>query len=446
MRDTWVGLQAGVDARKWAGLLRRAHEVAINGGHVPSIVRGVIAESWQRCSETGVDPDEDGAPLVIDPNDADERWRDHPLSATTSILRGVLGDLLYEARHIVVVSDADGCLLWADGHPDVLRASERIRFCPGHQWSEGAAGTNAVGTALAADHPVQVFSAEHYRCEVHGWQCSGAPVHDPETGDKLGVIDVTGRYDTAHPHNLTLVALAARLVEEHLRTAMLARDARILGLFAEHAASFGGPAAALSPTGRVLAATPSSWTSGRIEVPQGESEIELQSGTAEIHPLGEGTLVLPTRPPRSRPRTTPSRLALLGRDRALLTTPTAIHRLTARHSELAALLALHPDGLDSRALSELLYGEAGHEVAVRAELHRLRDILGPALATRPYRLVGIDADFVLVERLLAAGDVASALDAYAGALLPRSAVPALAAARSALARAISAALPVAGSG
>jgi hypothetical protein len=429
MRDTWVGLQSGVDPRKYAGLLRRAHDAAIRSGHVPSIIRGVIADSWGRCSENGVDPDEPGASMVIDPGDADQRWHEHPLSATTSILRSVLGDLLYEARHIVVVGDADGCLLWADGHPEVLRASERIRFSPGHAWSEQAAGTNAVGTALAADHAVQVFSAEHYRSEVHGWQCSGAPVHDPETGDTLGVVDVSGRYDTAHPHTLVLVGLAARLVEQHLRSAMLERDTRILGLFAEHTAQFGGPAAALSPSGRVLAATPSTWKSGRIEIPDGQSEIVLQEGTAEIHPLGEGSLVLPTRAARSRPPTTPSRLELLGRDRAVLRTPGATHRLTARHSEIMALLALHPDGLDSRALSAMLYGERGHEVAVRAELHRLRDILGAALVTRPYRLTGIDADFEDVRRHLADGHLADAREAYAGPLLPRSEVPEIVAAR-----------------
>jgi hypothetical protein len=401
---------------------------------VPSIVRGVIADSWERCTETGVDPDEPGAPLVIDPDDAGERWRDHPLSQTTSVLRSVLGDLLHEARHIVVVADADGCLLWADGHPEVLTAAERIRFTPGHAWSESAAGTNAVGTALAADHAVQVFSAEHFRAAVHGWQCSGAPVHDPETGDKLGVIDVTGRYDTAHPHTLAMVGLAARLVEEHLRAAMLERDTRILGLFAEHTAQFGGPAAALSPCGRVLAATPQEWTRGRLQIPAAASEIEVGGATAEIHPLGEGTLVLPARPARARPRPTPSRLELLGRDRGVLTTPTAIHRLTARHSELAALLALHPDGLDSRALSELIYGEAGHEVAVRAELHRLRDILGAALATRPYRLVGIEADFVEAGRGVVAGQPSAAAALRAGPLLPRSVVPAIVAQRERLAR------------
>ncbi len=437
MRESWVGLQAGVDAHKWARLLRRAHASALCDGHVPAIVRGVIADSWERCSQRGVDPAEPGAPLVIDPQDAVERWREHPLSRMTQILRSVLDDLLYDARHILVVADADGCLLWSDGHPDVLRASERIRFSPGHAWSEGAAGTNAVGTALAADHAVQVFSAEHYRSEVHGWQCSGAPVHDPETGDILGAIDVTGSYETAHPQTLALVQLTARLAEQELRSEMLERDTRILGLFAEHAAHHGGDAAAISPSGRVLAAI-GGWenrrsTGARIEVPADASEVALDDGTeAAVHPLGEGALVLPSRPARSRPRTTPSRLELLGHDRATLTTPTATHRLTVRHSEIVALLSLHPDGLDARTLSRLLYDEPGHEVAVRAELHRLRDILGPGLVTRPYRLSGIESDLQVLQRRLASGRPVKPADGAARSLLPGSTAPAIVAARARL--------------
>ncbi len=438
MRDSWVGLQAGVDARKWARVLRRAHDAALSHGHVPPIVRGVIAESWERCTETGVDPGEPGAPLIIDPQDADERWHDHPLSQTTDVLRGVLGDLLYEARHIVVVSDADGCLLWSDGHPDVLAASEQIHFSPGHAWSEPAAGTNAIGTALAADHAVQVFSAEHYRSEVHGWQCSGAPVHDPETGRILGAVDVTGRWDTASPHTLALVQMAARLVEERLRGQMLERDARILALFAEHASHRHAPAlpaAALSPSGRVLAAI-GDWGAitrgGRIDVPPDQSEIELQDGTgAAVHPLGEGRLVV-AGTWRRRPRIASHRLTLLGRARALFITPTATHRLTARHSEIAGLLALHPDGLDARALSIALYGGPEHTIAVRGELHRLREVLGDALATRPYRLVDVDCDVVRLSEALAHDDGrrgGSTPLLAAGPLLPASSVAEIVAAR-----------------
>jgi len=381
VRDRWVGLEVGVDAQKWARLLRRAHEVALRNGRAPTIVRDVIADSWQRCTGTGVDPGHVGATLMIDPDDARERWAEHPLSRTTDILRSVLGNLLHDARHIIVVGDADGTLLWSDGHPELLSASENIRFTPGYGWSENAAGTNAVGTALAADHAVQVFSAEHFRSEVHGWQCSGAPVHDPDTGATLGVIDVTGSYQTAHPHNLALVQLAARLVEEHLRTDMLQRDARILELFARHAAKHGGPAAALSPGGRVLATTPAAWVSGRLELPADGLDVDA-------HPLGEGTLLVPVGA-GGTPRAACSQITVRG-ERATLTTVRGTRRLTVRHTQIVRLLAANPDGMTSRELAEQLYGKPGHEVSLRAELHRLRDVLGTHLATRPYRLEDVE--------------------------------------------------------
>jgi hypothetical protein len=382
MRDRWAGLEAGVDARKWAGLLRRAHEASLRSGRPSKLVRHVIADSWDRCKEAGVDAGSPGAPRVLDEQDASERWREHPLSRATEVLQTVLGDLLYDARHIVVVSDENGCILWSDGHPDVLRASERIRFTPGHAWSEEAAGTNAVGTALAADHALQVFSAEHYREEVHPWQCSAAPVHDPETGATLGAIDVTGTYRTAHPHTLAMVQLAAGLVEQQLRREMLERDNRILGLFAEHAARFGGPAAASSPSGRVLASTPASWTGGHVSVP-------VDGIVAE--PLGEGLLLVPEAP-KSRARRSPAiRLSLKTPGRVRIELVGGGDRtLSGRHSEIVGLLADHPDGLDSHELAELVYGEPGHEVSLRAEMHRLREILGDALATRPYRLGDVE--------------------------------------------------------
>jgi hypothetical protein len=112
--------------------------------------------------------------------------------------------------------------------------------------------------------------------------------------------------------------------------------------------------------------------------------------------------------------------------------------LTARHSEIVALLLPRPDGADARTLSRLLFGEVGHEVAVRAELHRLRDILGPGLATRPYRLIDIDADLEVHQRRLA---TSAARDddpgpLLPGPLLPGSTVPAIIAARERLTAAI----------
>jgi hypothetical protein len=92
---------------------------------------------------------------------------------------------------------------------------------------------------------------------------------------------------------------------------------------------------------------------------------------------------------------------------------------------LLILLLLHPDGRTGEQLGLDLYADDLHPVTVRAELSRLRRILGPELLdSRPYRLrVEADADFVAVTRLLEQGRVAQALEAYAGPLLPASDAP-----------------------
>ena len=84
-------------------------------------------------------------------------------------------------------------------------------------WTEDSAGTNAIGTALAIDHAVQIFSAEHFLSEQHAWWCSAAPIHDPATGALLGVVDISGPMRTAHPHSLGARQAAAEMAEDVLR-------------------------------------------------------------------------------------------------------------------------------------------------------------------------------------------------------------------------------------
>jgi hypothetical protein len=49
-----------------------------------------------------------------------------------------------------------------------------MNFAEGTLWSEGGAGTNAIGTALALDHAVQVFGPDQFSDPVQRWTCSAA--------------------------------------------------------------------------------------------------------------------------------------------------------------------------------------------------------------------------------------------------------------------------------
>lgn len=101
--------------------------------------------------------------------------------------------------------------------------------------------------------------------------------------------------------------------------------------------------------------------------------------------------------------------------------------LNRRQTEVLALLALHPEGLSLEQLHAMLYGDQAVTFStLKAEVSHLRSALGGQLGSRPYRLLmplATDVDHVL--SLLRSGQVAAAVEAYGGDLLPGTNSPAL---------------------
>ena len=127
-----------------------------------------------------------------------------------------------------------------------------------------------MGTALAVDAPVQINGAEHLVRTYHTWSCAAAPVHDPDTGRQIGVIDVSGYLQSFHPAVVSLVTATAELAESHLRVQLAIRDERLRAKNMAHLAGLRGEAGALlTPTGRVLAAEPSGAWPDRVDVQAG---------------------------------------------------------------------------------------------------------------------------------------------------------------------------------
>jgi hypothetical protein len=115
------------------------------------------------------------------------------------------------------------------------------------------------------------------------------------------------------------------------------------------------------------------------------------------------------------------RIQALGR-RAVLHLDGVPHPLSPRHGELLMLLALKPAGWSAEQLAAELLGDFGKPVSIRAELSRLRRILGPRLQAQPYRLTETpDTDVAELERALDEGRTADALERFThGELLPTS--------------------------
>jgi len=194
--------------------------LSADGVSATKLARPLILRSWKRCRALHVDAARRAAPLAItrDAQLLEVRDVNEPLLRAAGPVIDRLADHLAQSGYVVVLTDGAGCILQIAGDATVRRRLARIDFVPGGDWSEAAAGTNAIGTALADRRAVQLLAAEHF-CD--GWTdltCTAVPIRNPADGTVLGVLDITGDYRLIRAHLTNLLSLSVLEIEERLRS------------------------------------------------------------------------------------------------------------------------------------------------------------------------------------------------------------------------------------
>lgn len=364
--------------------------------------RPVIAASWRRMKVRGLDP---GSPPEVAPlpdAELEARRARSRLAPLLSRLKAALGPAVEAGGLLMVVADEDGRVLWRHGPSGVRRLADRLGFVGGSAWTEGNVGTNAIGTSLVLGGPVQIHGAEHYVDSHTRWGCAAAPLHDPWTGRTIGVVDVSGPASSMHPSALSLVDLAARLASLEVRNEHVAGLERLRAHAAPLLARVGGRAVVVDQQGHVAAVTgmsapgvvplPADLTVGEVWLPT------LGSAVAEALP---GGWLLRLGPSAERAGTTGAADALAEDAATALVLDLAVpgptlrvsgpsgswtQVLSPRHAEIMVALLVHREGRSAAELGEDLFADASKVVTVRAEMSRLRRILGPVLCRQPYRV------------------------------------------------------------
>lgn len=366
----------------YARELVRMHDAVIAGSRSALRPRALVSRSWNRVLDLGLRADDVNTRDWLGPAEIGRRQEASPLRSVVPDLRTVVGSLADASQLLLVVADHEGVILWRSGTPAVRRRADSLGFFEGADWTERRVGTNAIGTALAEDAPVELLAGEHFEQGQHPWYCTATPVHDPRTGSLLGVIDVSGPALTLHPAIGALVETGRMLAESRLWRYHQERLERL-----RSSVLLTGPSLVVDDHGWV-AASHGVAVGSRIAVPVAGQPVAVPGlGACAPERLAGGWLIRPS----SVDRTVSLELDLTRTPQVRLSGGDADWRrtVTRRHAEILVLLhRAGRTGLSAEALSRAVYGDAEHVVTVRAEVSRLRRLLGALVETRPYRLSG----------------------------------------------------------
>jgi transcriptional regulator of acetoin/glycerol metabolism len=193
--------------------------------HVMDIVRGgvhdsandVVTQSWSRClNEYRLHPDKAREPAVISHAALEERReRQADVIDSARYEMTTLYQQLGDADSAVVLTDIDGVIVHMVASTEFAAEMGPLGLRPGGMWSETEAGTNGMGTCLAAAAPISVRREDHFFTHFTQLTCSAVPVFDP-SGHIAAVLDVTSRSSMMQQHLLVLLGMTARMIENRL--------------------------------------------------------------------------------------------------------------------------------------------------------------------------------------------------------------------------------------
>ncbi|MCF8211012.1 MAG: sigma-54-dependent Fis family transcriptional regulator [Rhodoferax sp.] len=191
-----AGTDPGADATgDFVELLHRAHERSLGYG-----LEICEAPDYTRQSPA----------LILEALGNNRRLFQHAAPVMESLYSQIAG-----THSVVLLTTAEGLILHSLGDPDFLEKASKVALVPGVNWSEQTKGTNAIGTALQEQRPVQIEGNQHFMRANHTLSCSCTPIVAP-TGQVVGALDVTGDKSSFHPHTLALVRMSGQLIENQM--------------------------------------------------------------------------------------------------------------------------------------------------------------------------------------------------------------------------------------
>ena len=188
------------------------------GQLLADIVPPLIAESWQRSRDLGIDPNYIPQSAYIDSSEYQTILdsNQYIISIAKPILENIY-QYLEQSRYVAVLYDPNGYHLVRIGQRADFQRSSQFAIREGLCLAEESMGTTGFGLAKRLLHPVQIVGCEHYHAMLHYVVGSYAPLIDPLSGNLIGVAGIAGARTLPYPHTLSLAVAAKYSIESNIK-------------------------------------------------------------------------------------------------------------------------------------------------------------------------------------------------------------------------------------
>ncbi|MBC2580376.1 sigma-54-dependent Fis family transcriptional regulator [Clostridium sp. DJ247] len=174
----------------------------------------VVRESWLRCKQYEVNYEKIHIERLSKEQIAKKIKENEELINVAYPIMKNLYSIVSGSGFAIILTDKEGCIINIVGDKELI-SIEDLNFFIGAIWTEKSIGTNAIGTSIFLDKPIQIIGAEHYYVKNHSLTCSSATIHN-EKGEIIGCINMSGNYSKAHSHTTGIVVSGAHSIEKQL--------------------------------------------------------------------------------------------------------------------------------------------------------------------------------------------------------------------------------------
>ncbi|UQG54344.1 sigma-54-dependent Fis family transcriptional regulator [Marinobacter sp. M3C] len=193
--------------------------------------RSLVEQSWDRCIAWGLDHDFEPTPPAPGAAQVEELERQYHelLASTEAEVLPYYRNVLSSSRCLILLANRHATVLKSWGDERITGAQLKPWFQQGSNWQEERCGTNAIGTAIAANKAVQIQRNEHFLKLNRSMIGSAAPIFDAHK-QLVGVLSVFSDAYLPQAHTLGVVRLLAQSVDNRLLKRQFERDHFLLTL------------------------------------------------------------------------------------------------------------------------------------------------------------------------------------------------------------------------